>query len=102
MKTLMFVLILFTFFTVIGCAGSHRSSTNGQILFDQAADDDRAGAYITALEQYNRAWPVLLQEGNADLVKQYRLAAKRLGSITNDYSATEQMVRSTLADRFDF
>ncbi|OPY67879.1 MAG: Transglutaminase-like superfamily protein [Syntrophorhabdaceae bacterium PtaU1.Bin034] len=100
MKNVSLILVFLAFLSILGCSGSHNSSPDGQTLYDQAVASDQAGAYITALQQYRQAWPLLLKEGNIELVKQCRLAVKRLDSITDGYTATEQMVRSTLTDLF--
>ncbi len=81
-----------------GCSGD--SHVSGEGLYLQAKNSDSSGAYRKALSLYTQAQPVLRREGNTALVKECRLAIKRLGLILSDYTATEQDVRNTLNQTF--
>jgi hypothetical protein len=94
-----FIAVLFIWlFVLTGC--SSNNSSPGSSLYYTAKDKESNGAYLTAYTLYTQALPILRLEGNADLVRDCRIAVKRTSIITSDYTVTEDVIRQTLYNAF--
>ena len=101
MKKILAASLILFFLAAVACGCSRSSSDNmGQELLSYARKMEQAGAYVTALDYYTQAQPVLRAEGNLALVAECRLAIKKLGNIVNDYSVSEETIRTTLLRYF--
>jgi hypothetical protein len=100
MKKASLLVICMAAFLAAACTSDNNNVSPGQLIFVQAAQREAAGNYESAYILYQQALPVLRQEGNPMLIKECRTGLKRTFRTTQDFSATEQQIRDTLAQTF--
>jgi len=82
------------------CSSGNEAGTTGQNVYLRAVAKEISGDYVSAFSLYQQALPLLRQEGHEGLIRDCRLGWKRTFLIVQDFAATEQDIRDTLAQTF--
>jgi len=98
-KTLFWVLSLMAL-VAVACTSGNDALTAGQNLYLAAVGKEASGDYVSAVNLYQQALPLLRQDGHDALARECLIGLKQTFPVVADFSATEQDIRDSLSQTF--